>query len=73
MLHQPQASTMVLSATTEPTERSMPPDRMTKVMPDRHDDQKGVVDQQVQKHLGRKEPGVRHPAEHEHGQRTATP
>ncbi|MCY1312678.1 hypothetical protein D9M70_631210 [compost metagenome] len=27
------ASTMVLSATTEPTERSMPPERITKVMP----------------------------------------
>ena len=27
------ASTMVVSATTEPTERSMPPDRITNVMP----------------------------------------
>ncbi|MNT91282.1 hypothetical protein D3C72_2323500 [compost metagenome] len=27
------ASTMVVSATTEPTDRSMPPERITKVMP----------------------------------------
>jgi len=27
------ASTMVVSATTDPTERSMPPDRITNVMP----------------------------------------
>ena len=33
----------------------------------RHDDQKGVVDQQVQKHLGREEAGVGHAAEHRHG------
>jgi hypothetical protein len=29
----PQASSMVVKATTEPTDRSMPPDRITKLMP----------------------------------------
>ena len=40
------AHRMPVNAITEPTERSMPPVTMTNVMPDREDQQVGVVEQQ---------------------------
>ena len=60
------AEIIVVSATTAPTDRSMPPVRITNVMPDRDDAQEGVVDEQVQEHLRREEAVVEHRARGRH-------
>ena len=54
------------SATTEPTERSMPPVRMTNVIPTTGDEQERVVDEQVEEHLPVREVRVADAPEREH-------
>ena len=55
------------SATTEPTERSMPPVMITNVMPTASTMQVGVVDEQVEQHLEREEAVVARRPDPEHG------
>ena len=50
----------------DPTDRSMPPEMMTKVMPTARISKICVVDEEVEKVLKRKEPGERDRAQSEH-------
>jgi len=64
------AESMVVSAIIEPTERSIPPERMTNVIPMAVMTRKRVVDEEVQEHLEREEAVEEHRprAEHQHEQ-----
>ena len=65
------ADTTVVSATTPPTDRSMPPDRMTNVIPMALISRNGVGPEDVQEHLrvahARRSPGAVRVGEQEQG------